>query len=178
MACSNDDVAVKPMPAPDPGDLPAISLTGASFEDGSKLPLEFTCDDEGGKSPNLLWHGIPDGTKSIVVWVNDIDADNFVHWLVFDIPPQEAGLTAGIGEEPILADGAHQGRNSFGHFGWGPPCPPVNGGDHHYVFRVYALNITVGLNPGASEKEVSDAMRLNIIGYGTLTATYARVETN
>lgn len=165
------------MAAPEPGGLPVISLTGTSFNDGEQLPLEFTCDNATGTSPTLLWHGIPDTTKSIVVWVNDTDADNYVHWLVFDIPPSESGLTRGVGEEPILADGAHQGKNTGGKFGWTPPCPPTNAVPHHYVFRVYALDITLGLNPGASDAEVLAAMRLNIIGFGTLTATYARLAT-
>jgi len=174
-SCSGDDdgnTTAGPVP-PEPQALPVIALTGASFEDGGALPAEYSCESQTAKSPNLLWHGVPETSKSIVVWVSDSDAQNFVHWLVFDIPPSESGLTAGISEEPVLADGAHQGKNSFGRFGYGPPCPP-EGLTHHYVFNVYALDATLGLTPGAAATDVSAALRGHIIGYGKLTATHVR----
>lgn len=176
-SCGGDDDGggVSESPPPEPQDLPELALTGASFVDGGVLPLEYTCDSQTAKSPNLLWHGVPETSKSLVVWVDDPDAQNFVHWLVFDIPPGEPGLTAGIGDEPVLADGAHQGKNSYGRVGYGPPCPP-GGQTHQYVFRVYALDATLGLAPGASAADVSSAMGGHIVGYGKLTTTYAREE--
>lgn len=173
-SCGGDDDGggVSESPPPEPQGLPEISLTGASFEDGGALPFEYTCDSQTAKSPNLLWHGVPETAKSLIVWLSDPDAQNFVHWLVFDIPPGESGLTAGIGEEPILGDGAHQGKNSFGRFGYGSPCPGE--GPHHYVFSVYALDTRLGLTPGASATDVSSAMREHVIGYGKLTASYTR----
>lgn len=176
-SCGGDDngAGVSESPPPEAQNLPEIALTGASFQDGGVLPLEYTCDSQTAKSPNLLWHDVPETTKSLIVWVSDPDAENFVHWLVFDIPPGEPGLTAGIGEEPVLADGAHQGKNSYGRFGYGPPCPPGNSA-HHYVFGVYALDASLGLAPGALATDVSSAMRGHIIGYGKLTTTYTRPE--
>ncbi len=173
-SCGGDDASnASDVSPPDPQGLPQIALTGASFEDGGTLPPEYTCASQTAKSPNILWHGVPEATQSLIVWVSDSDAQNFVHWLVFDIPPGESGLTAGISEEPILGDGAHQGKNGFGHFGYGPPCPPENQ-THHYVFRVYALDATLDLTPGASAADVFGAIRGHIVGYGKLTTTYLR----
>jgi hypothetical protein len=45
---------------------------------------------------------------------------------------------------------------------------------HHYVFRVYALDTTLGLNPGTNEQQVADAMSGHIIAFGEMTATYTR----
>lgn len=175
-SCGGDDTTTTPGPTPpELQGLPKLSLTGASFEDGGSIPKEFTCDNPAAKSPNLLWHGLPETSKSVVVWVNDTDAANFVHWLVFDIPPGEPGLTAGTGEEPILGDGAHQGKNSFGRFGYGPPCPNPKQ-THHYVFNVYALDTKLGLTPGASATDVASAMLGHYLAYGKLTATYTRPE--
>ena len=98
---------------------------------------------------------------------------NYVQWLVFDIPPAESGLTAGIGEEQILEDGAHQGKNVTGRFGYSPPCPE-EGRAHHYEFHIYSLDKKLDLNPGASGADVEKAMSQHIIAFGKLTATYTR----
>jgi Raf kinase inhibitor-like YbhB/YbcL family protein len=175
-ACASSDNGGTTLAAPEPGNLPAIALTGDSFQDGGEIPREFTCNGAG-KSPNLLWHGTPDQSKSTVVWLDDPDAGNYVQWLVFDIPPAESGLMAGIGEEPILEDGSHQGKNSAGRFGYSPPCPP-EGLTHHYEFHVYSLDRKLDLNPGASNADVEKAMRQHIIAFGKLTATYTRPKSN
>ena len=88
-----------------------------------------------------------------------------MQWLVFDIPPAESGLTAGIGEEPILEDGAPQGKNITGRFGYSPPCP-TDRITHHFVFHVYSLDKKLDLNPGASGADVEKAMRRHIIAFG------------
>jgi Raf kinase inhibitor-like YbhB/YbcL family protein len=162
-------------PPPVPSAAPVIALTGASFVDGGTLPKDYSCDNKTAKSPNILWHDVPINSKSLLVWANDVDARNFVHWMVFDIPPATSGLTAGISEEPILGDGSKQGKNTFGHFGYGPPCPP-GGAEHHYEFRVYALDKMLGLQPGASDPEVAAAVSGHILGFGKMTVTYKREE--
>lgn len=161
---------------PEPQRLPLISLKSSAFEHGGALPLEYTCDSPvGATAPNVVWEDVPETTKSLVLWVSDLDAENFVHWLIYDMPPEEAGVPVGVSDEPIIGNGGRQGRSGTGRFGYEPPCPP-GGQTHNYVFRVYALDAKLGLQPGALSTEVSIAMLGLYVGYGKLTATYARPE--
>ncbi len=53
--------------------LTVLTLTSPSFSHNDSIPSQYTCD---GKdiSPALYWTGIPDGTKSLVLIVDDPDA--------------------------------------------------------------------------------------------------------
>ena len=53
--------------------LTVLTLTSPSFSHNDSIPAHYTCD---GKdiSPALHWTGIPDGTKSLVLIVDDPDA--------------------------------------------------------------------------------------------------------
>lgn len=172
VACGSDEDNPQLSPAPHPSGLPEIAMTGGSFNEGGVINFDFSCDGIG-KSPAILWHEVPVDAKSIVLFADDRDAGNFVHWVVYDIPPQQSGITAGIGEEPILGDGSHQGQNSYGRTGYAPPCPP-SGSTHTYQFFAYALDTMLGLAPGATRDAVAQAMDGHIMALGKLTATYSR----
>jgi len=64
-------------------------------------------------------------------------------------------------------------ENDFNKLGYGGPCPP-KGPAHRYVFKLYALDITLDLKPGATKKEVLKAIEGHIIGYAELTGKYGR----
>jgi Raf kinase inhibitor-like YbhB/YbcL family protein len=51
------------------------------------------------------------------------------------------------------------------------PCPPP-GSPHRYFFRLYALDITLNLAPGATKAELEKAMDQHILAQGTLMGTY------
>ena len=103
----------------------------------------------------------------------DPDAKDFAHWVVYNIPGSEAGLTAGISNEPALGDGAYQGVNSFGKIGYGAPCPP-KGSMHHYEFFVYALDAQLGLASGKTEDQVIAVISGHITAWGMMTVTFGR----
>ena len=112
-----------------------MRLRSRNFEDGGRIPSEFTCDGRD-VSPQLSWEDIPDGTKSFALSVADPDASGgtFIHWLVYDIPEDVNEV-----EQGSLPEGAKQVRNDFGKKEYGGPCPPS--GTHRYVFTLYALDI-------------------------------------
>jgi len=111
-----------------------MRLKSGNFEDGGRIPPEFTCDGRD-VSPQLSWEDAPDGTKSFALSVADPDAPGgtFIHWLVHDIPDDVNGI-----EKGSLPDGAKQVRNHFGRREYGGPCPPS--GTHRYIFTLYALD--------------------------------------
>jgi Raf kinase inhibitor-like YbhB/YbcL family protein len=143
-------------------------LTSPSFDEGGAIPVRHSCDGVN-VSPALAWQGAPQGTVSLALIVDDPDARNFIHWVVFDIP----GASAGSLPEGLRAtDSPPQGRNDFGRPGYGGPCPPS--GTHHYRFTLWALSSRLGLTGTPSAAEVRTASTIRILGQTTLTATYTR----
>ncbi|MDV7103817.1 YbhB/YbcL family Raf kinase inhibitor-like protein [Vibrio sp. TH_r3] len=49
----------------------SLQLSSSAFIDGGVLPSQFTCEGEG-ISPPLNWHGVPEGTQSLVVIMDHI----------------------------------------------------------------------------------------------------------
>lgn len=155
-----------------------IKITSSAFEPGSMIPNVYTCDDKN-ISPPLAWTGVPAEAKSLVLICDDPDAPrgNRSHWVMYQIDPQVSELAAGIEpiERPVLKPGgesAIQGKNDFGKIGYGGPCPP--GGTHRYFYRLYALDRTLDLKPGATRDEVLKAIEGRIVAEGELIGKYAR----
>ncbi len=65
-----------------------ITISSSAFPAGEMIPPQYTCDGAN-ISPPLQWSGLPTGTKTIVLVVDDPDAPakTWVHWVVYDLPP-------------------------------------------------------------------------------------------
>jgi Raf kinase inhibitor-like YbhB/YbcL family protein len=150
-----------------------MRLFSSAFRDGELIPPKYTCDGEN-VSPPLEWEGVPENAKSLALIMDDPDAPSglFVHWLLFNIPSSENGLTEGVGIAGPAAGGGTQGKNGFNQTAYGGPCPP--GGTHRYYFHLYALDAGIGLSPGAGRPEVETAIRSHIITEAQLMGRYAR----
>lgn len=150
-----------------------ISISSGAFQAGGAIPPEYTCDGSN-VSPALSWRGIPSNAESIALIMDDPDAPGgtFVHWVLFNIPPGTTELPEGVPRNRTLDDGSSQGITDFGRIGYGGPCPP--GGTHRYYFRLYALDTMLNLQPGASRKQLDDAMRGHILAQGELMGNYKR----
>ena len=151
-----------------------FELSTPAFENMQSIPAKYTCDGAD-VSPPLSWSGYPEDTVSFVLIVEDPDAPRgiFTHWLVYDIPADVHELKEGVPRVERLPSGGVQGLNDFGRIGYGGPCPPP-GERHRYFFRVYALNVTLGLGPGAGRREVLEAMRGHVVGEAELVGVYSR----
>ncbi len=153
-----------------------ISISTEAFLDGDTIPAEYTCDGDD-VSPVLSWHGIPAGTKSIALIMDDPDAPRgtFVHWVIFNIPAETQKLPRAMPRNKTLSDGSRQGRTDFGsdRIGYGGPCPPP-GKPHRYYFKIYALDTKLDLSPGASKAELEKVMKGHILSKGELMGKYGR----
>jgi Raf kinase inhibitor-like YbhB/YbcL family protein len=111
-----------------------MQITSPAFSDNGTIPVKYGCKGAG-VSPPLAFGGIPPGTKSLTLHVDDPDAPggSFTHWDVTNIPPTTTQVTEG--QPPA---GGTEGKNGFGKTGWGGPCPPS--GTHHYVFTLTAVD--------------------------------------
>jgi Raf kinase inhibitor-like YbhB/YbcL family protein len=125
-------------------------------------------------SPPLAFRNIPNGTKSIALICDDPDAPmgTWVHWVLFNLPPDLASLPENLPPQELLENGAKQGTNDFGNLGYGGPCPP--GGEHRYYFRIYALDREIDLPAGATKSELTEDIRGHILSEGRLMGKYKR----
>ena len=151
-----------------------IQLTSAAFVHGSGIPEVYSCDGDD-VSPPLEWSGAPVEARSLALVCDDPDAPRgtWVHWVLFNLPKAAVELTEGFPTIPELPSGARQGRNDSGRIGYMGPCPPP-GKPHRYFFRIYAIDMLLGLQPGITKAELEAAMDQHILGQGTLMGTYQR----
>jgi Raf kinase inhibitor-like YbhB/YbcL family protein len=151
-----------------------MHLTSAAFGEGEPIPVKFT--GEGGNlSPPLQWTDVPANSRSLALIADDPDAPGgtWVHWILYDLPAEVSKLAEALPRNQYTPAGAKQGQNSFGHLGYGGPCPPA-GNPHRYFFRLYALDSQLDLKPGATRNEVEEAMRGHVVAEARLMGTYRR----
>ena len=151
----------------------SIEITSAAFEHGGTIPKQYTCDGED-VSPPLQWGAVPEGTKSTAIISDDPDAPmgTWVHWVIFNIPPEVTELPENVPPDKVLPNRAVQGTNDFPRIGYGGPCPPS--GAHRYFFKIYALDATLDLDSGATKAELESAMDGHILDEGELLGKYSR----
>lgn len=152
----------------------SLEVTSTAFEQGKAIPKEYTGDGKD-VSPPLRWSEPPAETKSIALICDDPDTPRgtWVHWVLFNLPPETRELNEGIPAEDTLPSGAKQGKNDFGSIGYGGPAPP-KGKPHRYFFKVYALSEELRLPPGATKSELVQAMNGHILAEGQLMGTHQR----
>ena len=151
-----------------------ISISVDGFNEGDMIPDKFTCEGKD-VSPLISWTGMPAGTKSIALIMDDPDAPGgtFVHWVLYNLPADTLKLLESMPPNKTLADGSIQGMTDFGRTGYGGPCPPP-GKPHRYYFKVYALDKKLDLQPLASKSQVESAMKGHILAQGELMGKYQR----
>jgi len=143
-----------------------MELKSLDFEHNGNIPQEFTCQ---GKdiNPGLMISGVPAGTKTLVLIMDDPDAPigTWDHWILFDIPPS----TKMIEKNSVVGQ---QGKNSWGRNDYGGPCPPS--GTHRYFFKLYALDISLNKKEGVSKKEIERALQGHILAQTELVGLYKK----
>lgn len=156
--------------------MPMIIIS-ASFKDGSEIPVRHTCDGAN-TSPALSWTGIPAGTKSLALIVDDPDAPDpaapkmtWVHWVLYNISPDIKGLAEGVaaGNLPV---GTLQGVNDWQRTGYGGPCPPI--GKHRYFFKLYALDHVLPDLKRPTKETLEKAMQGHVLTKTELVGLYQR----
>jgi len=171
--CSCPGEEQPPAPAPGAG-AKAITVTSTAFREGEAIPKQYTADGKD-LSPPLAWTGVPEGTRSLGLISEDPDAPRgtWVHWVLWDLPPETRELSEGVPAQETLPSGARQGKNDFGKVAYNGPAPPP-GSAHRYYFKLYALDATLDLPPGATKKQLLEAMGGHVLAQGQLMGRYQR----
>ena len=154
-----------------------LTLTSPAFVAGATIPARHTCAGPN-VSPPLEWTGVPDGTASLVLIVDDPDAPDpaapkrvWVHWVLYNIPPDVARLAEGA-SPGALPPSAREGMNDGGSSGWTGPCPPI--GRHRYFHKLHALDAVLpDLGPSATKADVERAMTGHILATAELMGTFS-----
>ena len=154
-----------------------LTLTSSAFSDGGGIPEQYTCDGAD-ISPPLDWSGMPEGTRSLALVVDDPDAPDpaaprmtWVHWVVFNIPPDVGGLSENADETGYPA-GAGVGLNDWKRAAYGGPCPPV--GKHRYFHKLYALDVILSGLDSPTKADLEAAMKGHVIAEAQLVGTYQK----
>jgi len=153
----------------------AFTITSTSFAHQGEIPSKHTCEG-GDVSPALAWSGVPAGTKSLVLIVDDPDAPDpktpkmtWVHWVLYDLPPDATGLPEGVKSLPA---GTREGLNDWKRAGYGGPCPPV--GRHRYFVKLAALDVVLPDLGKPTKAEVEKAMQGHLLATAELIGTYQK----
>lgn len=153
----------------------ALELTSDAFTNGQSIPAKYSCTGKN-ISPALTWNGPPAGAQSFALIMDDPDAPmgTWVHWVLFNIPanarnlPEDLPLTG----KNVDPNAIYVGKNSWGDTRYGGPCPPS--GTHRYYFKLYALDTTLSLLPGATKEQLLKEMEGHILAQTELMGTFSK----
>ncbi|MBI5017301.1 MAG: YbhB/YbcL family Raf kinase inhibitor-like protein [Deltaproteobacteria bacterium] len=155
----------------------SFALTSSAFPHQGEIPKKYTCDGAD-VSPPLDWSGLPEGTRSLVLVVDDPDAPDpkapkmtWVHWVLYNLPPTATGLPEAVPPERLPA-GTLEGLNDWKRTGCGGPCPPI--GRHRYFHKLYALSALLPDLGRPTKAKLEEAMKGKVLGQVELIGTYQR----
>ncbi len=149
-----------------------LRLTSPAFDDGTAIPRQYGYRKRN-VNPPLVIEGVPEGTGSLALVVDDPDAMGpagkvWDHWVVWNVSPD-------VGEIPdgwnAARTGAEEGTNDYGSRGYGGPNPPNR--EHTYRFRLFALDSTLDLPPSTDVDGLVSAATGHVVEETTLTGTYS-----
>lgn len=148
-----------------------------SFAHDRAIPPHHTCDGMD-VSPPLAWSGVPAGTKSLALIVDDPDAPDpaapkmtWVHWVLYNIPSDAKGLTEGVAVKDSPPGTLH-GVNDWKRTGYVGPCPPA--GKHRYFFKLYALDTVLPDMKHPTKATLEKAMQGHVLAHAELIGLYKK----
>ena len=154
-----------------------LLLTSPAFSHGGEIPKRYTCEGSD-VSPPLTWSGVPQGTKSLALVVDDPDAPDpkapkmtWVHWVLYNLPSTAGALPEAVAPE-ALPPGTKQGLNDWKRSGYGGPCPPI--GRHRYFHKLYALDTVLSGLGSPNKEKLLKAMEGHVLDQAELVGTYEK----
>ena len=152
----------------------SLTLTSTSFQPAGNIPEQFSCHGAN-VSPAIAWGSLPPNTKSLALVVSDPDSlfGSYVHWILYNLPPESSHLAEGVPRSEVLPNGAKQGVNTGNEIGYAGPCPPGES-VHRYVFTLYALDTMLSPPSPVNKEQLMNAMEGHVLAAGQLMGRYHR----
>lgn len=154
-----------------------LILTSSAFQNGGEIPATYTCEGSN-ISPPLVWSGVPEGAKSLVLIIDDPDAPDpdapkmtWVHWVLYNIPVSVKSLPQGMSSKQ-LPTGTKEGLSSKNQTDYSGPCPPI--GRHRYFHKLYALDVMLPDLETPTKDKLLKAMEGHILAKAELIGTYKK----
>ena len=147
-----------------------FTIKSRAFQQSERIPRKYAGEGEN-VSPPIEWSEAPQGTREFALICDDPDAPTpqpWVHWVVYGIPSEAHELPEG------RAPQATQGLNAKGAEGYTGPMPPPGHGEHHYHFRLYALDRPLMPTRDMDKSRLLEAMRGHVLAESELVGTYER----
>jgi Raf kinase inhibitor-like YbhB/YbcL family protein len=125
----------------------------------------------------------------------DLPRMDFFHWVLVDIPADKTSISEGEFAEGVVSGGqgkeVHVGRHGLNDFtGWFADDPDMAGNYygydgcappwndsilHHYVFTVYALDVSqLDVEGDFTGHDVREAMQGHVLGEASIEGTYTQ----
>ncbi len=147
-----------------------MKITSPAFKQGEKIPQKYTCEGLNWNPP-LNISDVPKQAKSLVLIIDDPDVPKslrpdgyWVHWIVYDIPPETTGI-----KEHTAAPGT-TGKGTNGRTAYMGPCPPDR--EHRYFFKLFALDAFLDLPKGLAIDEIQQKMEGHVLEKAELMGRY------
>ena len=155
----------------------ALRITSPAYADGAAMPAKYTCEGDD-LSPPLQWSGVPGGTQSLVLIIDDPDAPDpkaprmtWVHWVLYDLPTDSGGLPEDANSKGLPA-GTKVGLNDWKRTDYGGPCPPI--GRHRYFHKLYALDTKLSALSRPTKADIEAAMSGHVLEKAEFVGTYQK----
>jgi Raf kinase inhibitor-like YbhB/YbcL family protein len=154
-----------------------MELQSEDFQAGGEIPRAATCEGAN-QSPALSWSGVPPGSKSLALIIDDPDAPDpaapktiWTHWVLYNLPPATKSLPSGISDSRLPV-GTLQGKNDWNRPTYGGPCPPI--GRHRYFHRLYALDTLLPDLKHPRRADLLSALEGHVLAQAELVGTYQK----
>jgi hypothetical protein len=152
-----------------------FAISSPSFSNGRKIPTKFTCDGSD-VSPALSWTTPPPGTQSFTLIADDPGAPvgTWTHWVLFDLPTHASALPDGVSKVDEVSGGVGvRVATTFARSAMAVPArlpaKPIAISSNSMLWTE-----CFNLKPGASKRDVEQAMLGHILGEAELMGTYQR----
>ena len=163
-------------------DLPqrGLRISSPAFGDGGTIPDRYTQDGEA-LFPPLEWEGLPQGTQSLALIVEDADAPfprPLVHAVLHSVPATLSGIQeGGLGMKQVRASplGFQVGRNSMARSGWMAPSPVPGHGPHRYAFQLFAVDTIPSFSSPPGRGQLLRALKGNLLAATRVIGVYQRL---
>lgn len=150
-----------------------LNVTSPNFSSGGEIPMMYTCDWED-SFPLISVSNIPSNAESLALIVDDPDAPmkTFVHLIAWNILVSWDQIS--INDDILWS--ADIWVNDMWVTDWWGPCPPKWHWEHHYHFKVYALNKVLELEWNITKSYLLDVINSqnSLVWYGELVGVYER----
>lgn len=155
-------------------------LESPAFDNNQDIPLKYVRNTvSGGQNVSipLTWQNAPEATESLVIAMIDRHwvANDWVHWMVINIPADASSIPEGASGTGQMPQGAKELQNTFGLVGYDGPQPPHGSGTHDYETTIYALNVgSVDLAGEVSVKELEGILAGSTIASARIVGRFGR----